>query len=64
VTTRGGWADVAVDGRRVGRTPQLLTLPRGSHEITLLPFGEGEGHTESVDIEPNDLLSISVTVSE
>jgi hypothetical protein len=48
----------------VGRTPQLLTLPRGSHEITLLPFGEGEGHTESVDIEPNDLLSISVTVSE
>nr|MCU0674921.1 PEGA domain-containing protein [Myxococcota bacterium] len=39
VATPGGWADVHVDGRRVGRTPLSLTLPAGTARVELRPFG-------------------------
>lgn len=39
VATPGGWADVHVDGRRVGRTPLTLTLPAGTARVELRPFG-------------------------
>ncbi len=39
VDTPGGWADVYVDGRRVGRTPLRTQLPSGSARVELRPYG-------------------------
>ena len=39
VETPGGWADVYVDGRRLGRTPLDAELPVGRVSIELRPFG-------------------------
>jgi serine/threonine-protein kinase len=60
--TGGGWAEVVIDGRRVGRTPQLVTLAVGSHTVELLPFGTEPAHTERVDVERGDLLVLRVRI--
>ena len=39
VVTPGGWADIYVDGRRVGRTPDTIRLPAGRHVLILRPSG-------------------------
>lgn len=39
VRTPGGWADVYVDGSRVGRTPLELELPAGRVRVELRPYG-------------------------
>ena len=39
VETPGGWADVYLDGRRAGRTPLDVELPRGRVRLELRPFG-------------------------
>lgn len=50
LTTRGGWADVYLEGRRVGRTPQELRLPAGRHSIVLRPYGDGEERRMEVEV--------------
>ncbi|GAB4210367.1 MAG: hypothetical protein OHK0013_30930 [Sandaracinaceae bacterium] len=52
VATRGGWADIYVDGERVGRTPRSLTLPAGRHVIELRPEGQPAGPRRTVTIRP------------
>ena len=42
VVTPGGWADVFVDGARVGRSPGRFQLPPGRQTIVLRPFGTGD----------------------
>ncbi|MGE0788743.1 MAG: serine/threonine-protein kinase [Sandaracinaceae bacterium] len=39
VSTPGGWADVYFEGRRLGRTPLSVTLPVGSGQLELRPYG-------------------------
>src|SRR5690606_6700399 len=41
VVTPGGWADIFVRNRRVGRSPGTLELPPGRHVLVLRPFGTG-----------------------
>ena len=40
VAARGGWADIYLNGERLGRTPRSLTLPAGRHVLELRPSGE------------------------
>ncbi len=47
----GGWADVFVGGRRLGRTPVRTELPEGRHRLRILPFGHEPGETVTVNIE-------------
>jgi serine/threonine protein kinase len=37
VAARGGWADLLVDGRPVGRTPRRVSLAEGRHLLELRP---------------------------
>jgi len=41
ITTPGGWANVYnASGRHLGQTPLRLTLPVGTHQLRLRPFGQ------------------------
>jgi serine/threonine-protein kinase len=52
VATPGGWADVFVAGRRVGRSPCRVSLPSGHHVVELRPFGTGSPVRAPVDVPP------------
>jgi len=58
----GGWAEVLLDGRPAGRTPTVLTVPRGRHTVRLLPFGAEPAHEEVLDVEADDVLSLRVRI--
>ncbi len=51
VVTPGGWADVVLAGRVVGRTPRQVTLPAGTHTLELRPFGRTPGERVEVVVE-------------
>jgi serine/threonine-protein kinase len=51
VVTPGGWADVVVGGRVVGRTPRQITLPAGTRTLELRPFGRTPGERVEVVVE-------------
>jgi serine/threonine-protein kinase len=50
VAAVGGWADIYVRGRRLGRTPAQITLPAGRHVIELRPFGEPPARRRPVTV--------------
>jgi hypothetical protein len=50
VATPGGWADVFVAGRRVGRSPCRVSLPAGRHVVELRPFGAATSFRTPVDV--------------
>ena len=55
-------AEVLVDGKKVGRSPMLISdILLGSHQITLLKRGY-ESVEKSVNIEPSKTAELSVTL--
>jgi serine/threonine protein kinase len=54
------WAEVSVDGRRLGRTPGAWDLPAGGHQVELVFPGSGEPQRKSypVTIKPGEDLSL------
>ncbi len=62
LTTRGGWADVYVGGRKVGRTPQELRLPAGRHRVVLRPHGDGEERPMDVEVRAGRRVYLDVAV--
>jgi serine/threonine-protein kinase len=64
LTTRGGWADVYIQGRKVGRTPQELRLPVGRHRIVLRPNGGTEERPMNVEVRAGRRVYLDVAVPE
>ncbi|MBX3272906.1 MAG: protein kinase [Sandaracinaceae bacterium] len=64
VVTRGGWADVYLGGRLLGRTPRSVELPAGEHVLTLRPFGRAPGRDVRVRVEPGGVERVVEEVSE
>lgn len=62
LTTRGGWADVYLDGRKVGRTPQELRLPAGNHRVVLRPYGDGAERPMAVDVRAGRRVYLDVAI--
>ena len=62
LTTRGGWADVYLEGRKVGRTPQELRLPVGSHRIVLRPNGGEQERPMDVEVRAGRRVYLDVAV--
>ena len=56
VVTVGGWGDIYVGDRRVGRTPMRVRLPAGRQTLTVRPFGEGPARTVTVDVPANGVV--------
>ena len=50
IATPGGWADVLVGNRRVGRAPGEIRLRPGRYRIRLLPFGREPAKTAFVRV--------------
>jgi serine/threonine protein kinase len=51
VVTPGGWAYVFENGKRLGQTPMRVTLPAGSHNLEIRPFGEPPSQRVQVQVE-------------
>lgn len=51
VVTPPGWAEIYVEGRRVGRSPTELTLSAGRHTVRIVPYGDGAPIERSVTVE-------------
>jgi serine/threonine-protein kinase len=62
VVTPGGWADIYVRGRKVGRSPGRIELPAGRHTVTLRPFGDGRAISRTVRVGAGDTERLSVPV--
>ncbi len=58
VVTPGGWADIVVSGRVLGRTPRQITLPVGTRTIELRPFGRTPGDHVEVVVEPGETARV------
>jgi serine/threonine-protein kinase len=50
VITPGGWADVYLGTRRLGRSPGRFELPAGNHTLRLVPFGDRGARTARVPV--------------
>ncbi|MEZ4338915.1 MAG: serine/threonine-protein kinase [Sandaracinaceae bacterium] len=50
VATAGGWAEVYLDGRRLGTTPGRFTVPAGRHTLVLRPHGGTRVRRVPVDV--------------
>ncbi|HYO71960.1 MAG TPA: PEGA domain-containing protein [Archangium sp.] len=58
LTVKGAWADVWVDGERLGRVPPLhrYVLPSGEHSLELRNPGL-KPHRQKLVIGPNETLT-------
>lgn len=61
ITTPGGWADVVIGGRNVGRTPLRTRLPAGRRRVVLRPFGRGNIR-RTVTVVPREATRLVVPV--
>jgi tRNA A-37 threonylcarbamoyl transferase component Bud32 len=59
------WAELSIDGQRKGNTPTAkpLSLPEGTHEITLRREGY-KTHTETVTITKGELKKVKVQLEK
>jgi len=64
VSTPGGWADIVLNGRHIGRTPDSLTLPAGTHTLTLIPFGRDPARTQTVTVRPGAASRVVVRLGQ
>ncbi|MFK8001089.1 MAG: PEGA domain-containing protein, partial [Polyangiales bacterium] len=62
IATPGGWADVIIGGRNVGRTPLRTRLPAGRRRVVLRPFGRGSVR-RSVTVRPREATRLVVPVT-
>jgi serine/threonine-protein kinase len=62
VVTPGGWAEIFVRGRRVGRSPGRIELPSGPQTITIRPFGTQPPRTVRVDVPSGGTARVSLPV--
>jgi serine/threonine-protein kinase len=60
--TIGGWADVYLHGRRVGRTPTQLELEPGTHTLELKPFGREPALERRTRLESGEKTRMVVRV--
>jgi serine/threonine-protein kinase len=60
VVTPPGWAEIFVDGRRVGRSPTEVRMPAGRRSIRLMPYGEGPAIERSIEVEPGGVSRLVV----
>lgn len=58
VNVSGGWADVYVDGKKIGTTPITHALTSGVHEIRARNDGVGLDQTRKVTIKPGETASV------
>jgi serine/threonine protein kinase len=60
VNVSGGWADVFVDGKKIGQTPIFgFALPAGSHEIRVKNDAIGLDQTKSVTVKGGETSPLS-----
>ena len=50
IVTMPSWADIYLDGQRVGRSPREIRAPAGRHDIELRPLGQEPGIVRSVTV--------------
>jgi serine/threonine-protein kinase len=62
ITTLGGWADIYVRGRQLGRTPRQIDLPPGRHVIELRPFGRTPAQRVRVTVQSGGRHRVRVPV--
>ncbi len=62
VVTPGGWADVYLGGRKIGRSPGRFELPAGRRTLVLRPFGSGDAQRVSVSVPSGGQARVSVRV--
>jgi hypothetical protein len=58
----GGWADIYVGRRLLGRTPLSTSLPIGRHVISARPFGRGPEKRVAVDVERGETARVRVRI--
>jgi hypothetical protein len=59
----GGWADVFLGNRRLGTTPLVVSLPAGTHTLTLYPFGKPPALRSRVEVRPGERTKHKVTLA-
>ena len=62
VVTVGGWADVSVGRRALGRAPGRFDLPAGRHTLTIKPFGMNPAIRRVVRVQSGETARVPVTV--
>ncbi len=64
LVTRGGWAHIYRNGKRIGTTPRKLKLPSGRHKLKLRPFGKGRFQTIFVTVAPGKTKKVSIRLKQ
>ena len=64
VVTPGGWADVYIGERLLGRTPRSVQLPPGDHVLELRPFGRSPGRHVRVHLEAGGVERVVSQVTQ
>ncbi len=65
IFTPGGWANVhGRGGRLLGQTPLRITLPSGSHDLELRPFGQPPGRRVRVEVTGGETARVVQPLSE
>ncbi len=60
IATPGGWADVYLNGRRLGRAPGRVAVPSGRHVLELRPFGRGPARRTTVNVAAGESARVVV----
>ncbi len=60
VSTPGGWANVYDQrGRFLGETPLTVSLPGGSHRLSLRPYGQPPSRSVTVNVTPGQTSRVN-----
>ncbi|MEZ4340524.1 MAG: hypothetical protein R3B82_28215 [Sandaracinaceae bacterium] len=64
VATPGGWGDVYLGSRSIGRAPGRLSVPSGRRVLTIRPFGRLPARRVTVEVPPGGTTRAVVPLSE
>lgn len=64
IATPGGWADVYLGDRQLGRAPGQVVVPAGRSVLRLLPFGHEPSRRVVVQVEADGTSRVVVPVSQ
>jgi hypothetical protein len=62
VVTPGGWAEIYLRGRRIGRAPGRVSVPSGVQTLTLRPFGNQPPRSVRVVVPAGGTARVSIPV--